>query len=111
MTWKPIFIGATVTKKCAIFKSLTGTIYSMTIKGQTRRTKRPDPIDGLGRVGQIQEDLDPLLGSDLAGILVVLGLLSNTSNMSEHLIKLLLILTVQTGTSTVIQERSSLTLD
>ena len=34
----------------------------------------PDPIDGLGRVGKIQEfleDLNQLLGSDLPGILLV----------------------------------------
>ena len=42
LSWrKPIFSGATVTKKCAIFKSLTGTIYSMTIKGHSRRVDAP----------------------------------------------------------------------
>ena len=63
--------------------------------------KRPDPIDGLGRVGKIQEfleDLDQLLGSNLPGILLVLELLSNTLNMFKNSFKLLLILlTVHQG--------------
>ena len=63
--------------------------------------KRPDPIDGLGRVGKIQEfleDLDQLLLSDLPGLLLVLELLSNTLNMSQNSLKLLLnLLTVHKG--------------
>jgi hypothetical protein len=65
-----------------LFELLKGLgVFRLCLRTYLRKTKepggpkRPDPIDGLGRVGKIQkflEDLDQLLGSDLPGILLVL---------------------------------------
>ena len=52
----------------------------------------------VGKIQEFLEDLDQLLGSDLPGILLVLEFLSNTLNISENSVKLLLILlTVHPG--------------